>query len=197
MLESFARLPKKQGDAAPGAMTQELAASIANLRRLVALGRPRRGIPGAQAARLVPRLLGPGGDRRANSRNCLPSNKRKRARYRAVLLDEFQDTSPPQLDSFSQFVPGHPVMAVGDPNQAIYGFRGASAAALRRSSSEFGGAGSRGTRFALCVLAQRPGDPRRRQRRGRAAALRRAASIVGEALRRAARAVGRAGARRR
>ncbi len=33
----------------------------------------------------------------------------------------------------------HPVMAVGDPNQAIYGFRGASADALRQFVDRFGG----------------------------------------------------------
>src|SRR5680860_1429846 len=33
----------------------------------------------------------------------------------------------------------HPVMAVGDPNQAIYGFRGASADALRQFVNRFGG----------------------------------------------------------
>ena len=45
----------------------------------------------------------------------------ERARYAAVLLDEFQDTSPPQLDLFARmFGPGHPVMAVGDPRITSY-----------------------------------------------------------------------------
>ena len=62
----------------------------------------------------------------------------ERARYRAVLLDEFQDTSPGQLDLFSTlFGRDHPVMAVGDPHQAIYGFRGASEAALDRFVERF------------------------------------------------------------
>lgn len=61
------------------------------------------------------------------------------AKYRAVLLDEFQDTSPPQLELFaSLFGQSHPVMAVGDPNQAIYGFRGASAEALTQFVEQFG-----------------------------------------------------------
>ena len=64
----------------------------------------------------------------------------ERSRYRVVLLDEFQDTSPAQLRLFARmFGPGHPVMAVGDPNQAIYGFRGASASALSSFVTEFGG----------------------------------------------------------
>ncbi len=54
-----------------------------------------------------------------------------RAQYRVVLLDEFQDTSVAQLGLLADlFGPGHPVMAVGDPHQAIYGWRGASAASL-------------------------------------------------------------------
>lgn len=54
-----------------------------------------------------------------------------RDRYRTVLLDEFQDTSHAQTVLFSQlFGNGHAVMAVGDPNQSIYGFRGASAGQL-------------------------------------------------------------------
>jgi DNA helicase-2/ATP-dependent DNA helicase PcrA len=60
-------------------------------------------------------------------------------RYKAVLLDEYQDTSPGQIDflrgMFAGFVP---VMAVGDPHQAIYGFRGASEGALAGFADDFG-----------------------------------------------------------
>lgn len=51
-------------------------------------------------------------------------------RHRYVLLDEFQDTSVLQLQLLQRLFQGTPVMAVGDPNQAIYGFRGASAGTL-------------------------------------------------------------------
>ncbi|MFC0581364.1 ATP-dependent helicase [Micrococcoides hystricis] len=55
----------------------------------------------------------------------------EREKYAVVLLDEFQDTSHAQLELFSAlFGNGHPVTAVGDPNQSIYGFRGASAGQL-------------------------------------------------------------------
>ncbi|MDU1465091.1 UvrD-helicase domain-containing protein, partial [Dermabacter sp.] len=54
-----------------------------------------------------------------------------RTQHRVVLLDEFQDTSVAQLDLLaSLFGTGHATCAVGDPNQAIYGWRGASAASL-------------------------------------------------------------------
>lgn len=57
----------------------------------------------------------------------------ERQRFKVVLLDEFQDTSHAQLQLFAElFGAGHPVTAVGDPHQSIYGFRGASAGQLFR-----------------------------------------------------------------
>lgn len=53
-----------------------------------------------------------------------------RARHKIVFLDEFQDTSVAQMRFLSALFQDHPVTAVGDPNQAIYGWRGASAASL-------------------------------------------------------------------
>ncbi|TWG89927.1 DNA helicase-2/ATP-dependent DNA helicase PcrA [Nocardioides sp. J9] len=53
--------------------------------------------------------------------------KVERGRFKVVLLDEYQDTSVAQATMLARlFGEGHPVMAVGDPNQAIYGWRGAS-----------------------------------------------------------------------
>jgi DNA helicase-2/ATP-dependent DNA helicase PcrA len=55
----------------------------------------------------------------------------ERSRYGVVLLDEYQDTSHAQLVLLkSLFAGGHPVTAVGDPCQSIYGWRGASAGNL-------------------------------------------------------------------
>jgi DNA helicase-2/ATP-dependent DNA helicase PcrA len=62
-----------------------------------------------------------------------------RARFRVVLLDEYQDTSVVQTWLLSELFAGHPVMAVGDPNQSIYGWRGASAANLEGFARQFGG----------------------------------------------------------
>ena len=62
----------------------------------------------------------------------------ERARFKVVLLDEFQDTSHAQMVLFSCiFGDGHALTAVGDPNQSIYGFRGASAGQLFRFPTEF------------------------------------------------------------
>ncbi|EWT00305.1 DNA helicase [Intrasporangium oryzae NRRL B-24470] len=64
----------------------------------------------------------------------------ERARFRAVLLDEFQDTSEAQLSLLRSLFHGgsEPVAltAVGDPNQSIYGWRGASATTLARFPAE-------------------------------------------------------------
>ncbi|WP_212771319.1 UvrD-helicase domain-containing protein, partial [Pseudokineococcus marinus] len=71
----------------------------------------------------------------------------ERARYGVVLLDEYQDTSHAQLELLrSLFGGGHPVTAVGDPHQSIYGFRGASAGALERFPEHFPRAGGAPTR---------------------------------------------------
>ena len=50
-----------------------------------------------------------------------------RQRYPAALVDEFQDTDPVQYAIFRRVYAGHtlPLVLVGDPKQAIYGFRGA------------------------------------------------------------------------
>ncbi|ALG29445.1 DNA helicase UvrD [Glutamicibacter halophytocola] len=62
----------------------------------------------------------------------------ERASHQVVLLDEFQDTSHAQMVLFSKlYGQGHPVTAVGDPNQSIYGFRGASAGQLFRFPETF------------------------------------------------------------
>ncbi|WP_019634681.1 ATP-dependent helicase [Actinomadura atramentaria] len=62
----------------------------------------------------------------------------ERSRFSVVLLDEYQDTSQAQLVLLrSLFAGGHPVTAVGDPCQSIYGWRGASAGNLLRFPHDF------------------------------------------------------------
>ena len=70
------------------------------------------------------------------ARDVPSAGEAEREKYKVVLLDEFQDTSYAQLALFSSLYGvqgsgvGHAVTAVGDPNQSIYGFRGASAGQL-------------------------------------------------------------------
>ncbi len=62
----------------------------------------------------------------------------ERSRYRVVLLDEYQDTSQSQVRMLSAlFGNAHPVMAVGDPCQAIYTWRGASAGTIGAFAKHF------------------------------------------------------------
>ncbi|WP_086724178.1 ATP-dependent helicase [Streptomyces carpinensis] len=73
--------------------------------------------------------------------------------FRVVLLDEYQDTSVAQrilLAGLFGDGTGHPVTAVGDPCQAIYGWRGASVANLDDFPEHFAHADGRpATRQAL------------------------------------------------
>ncbi len=69
--------------------------------------------------------------------------KQIRAEHKCVLLDEFQDTSVIQMTFLSTLFHDHPVTAVGDPNQAIYGWRGASASSLESFLERFQGAEAR------------------------------------------------------
>ncbi|MFE1551244.1 UvrD-helicase domain-containing protein [Streptomyces sp. NPDC058718] len=76
-----------------------------------------------------------------------------REEFRVVLLDEYQDTSVAQrllLSGLFGHGTGHAVTAVGDPCQAIYGWRGASVANLDDFPEHFPGAdGSPACRYSL------------------------------------------------
>ena len=83
-----------------------------------------------------------------------------RSAYRVVLLDEYQDTSAAQAAMlrglFSGRTPqdglGHPVTAVGDPFQAIYGWRGAAASNITGFAHSFRRAdGAPAAGFALTI----------------------------------------------
>ncbi|MDJ0810780.1 MAG: exodeoxyribonuclease V subunit beta [Desulfobacterales bacterium] len=68
--------------------------------------------------RVARTLEGQGGDRLAHA---------VRRRYQAALVDEFQDTDSIQYAIFRRLfdMQGHLLFMIGDPKQAIYGFRGA------------------------------------------------------------------------
>ncbi len=72
-----------------------------------------------------------------------------RRRHRVVLLDEYQDTSVVQTGLLASLFADHPVMAVGDPHQSIYGWRGASAGNL----GDFAGAFAHADEAARFTLA--------------------------------------------
>ena len=54
-----------------------------------------------------------------------PARERMRQRWKVVLVDEFQDTDPVQWQILDRAFSGHSTLVlIGDPKQAIYGFRG-------------------------------------------------------------------------
>ena len=63
-----------------------------------------------------------------------------REQHRVVLLDEYQDTSVIQTRFLAELFRDTAVMAVGDPHQSIYGWRGASADNLYAFSGAFASA---------------------------------------------------------
>jgi superfamily I DNA/RNA helicase/RecB family exonuclease len=63
---------------------------------------------------------------------------RERQAYDAVLVDEYQDTDPAQENLLHALAgDGRELIAVGDPDQSIYGFRGADTRAVSRFPSLF------------------------------------------------------------
>jgi DNA helicase-2/ATP-dependent DNA helicase PcrA len=76
---------------------------------------------------------------------------RESARYKVVLLDEYQDTSFSQVRFLSNLFgnSGHSVTAVGDPHQSIYGWRGAAAQTLGDFNKRFAERGTSCAEFNL------------------------------------------------
>jgi DNA helicase-2/ATP-dependent DNA helicase PcrA len=61
-------------------------------------------------------------------------------RYKYILVDEFQDTNPNQYELLKQIAGGHrEITVVGDDDQAIYSWRGASIRFLFNFASDFPG----------------------------------------------------------
>jgi exodeoxyribonuclease V beta subunit len=59
-----------------------------------------------------------------------------RAQFDAALIDEFQDTDALQFGIFSTLFAGRPLFLIGDPKQAIYGFRGADVQAYLAAAEQ-------------------------------------------------------------
>ncbi|MGN6250639.1 MAG: ATP-dependent helicase [Marmoricola sp.] len=90
----------------------------------------------------------------------------ERERFRVVLLDEYQDTSVAQARMLAALFSGpdaahgrgHPVTAVGDPNQAIYGWRGASVSNILGFADSFPSAAPDGAVPVLPLTVNRRSD---------------------------------------
>ena len=86
-------------------------------------------------------------------------------RFERIMVDEFQDTNPLQLEILGFLDRGN-VFTVGDELQSIYGFRHADVEVFRRRRRELDAVGAAAT-LATSFRA-RPGDPRDDRRRLRA-----------------------------
>ncbi|WP_312856210.1 ATP-dependent DNA helicase [Nocardioides pelophilus] len=86
------------------------------------------------------------------ARECPEVGEIERGKFKVVLLDEYQDTSVAQATMLSRiFGGGHPVTAVGDPNQAIYGWRGASVSNILEFGRDFPTGDGRRPSYSLTV----------------------------------------------
>ena len=138
VLERVAALPARTGAAAPGTPPAPVA------KVLTRLAARRRILPIVQAYLRRKRELEviDFGDQVALAARVAAEvpevGAGERQRFGVVLLDEYQDTSHAQLTLLRRlFGEGHPVTAVGDPHQSIYGWRGASAGNLYRFPVDF------------------------------------------------------------
>ncbi|MEW5724426.1 MAG: 3'-5' exonuclease, partial [Thermodesulfobacteriota bacterium] len=70
--------------------------------------------------------------------------ERCRRHFKWILIDEYQDINHAQYRLTRLLAPGRipDLMVIGDPDQAIYGFRGADSSYFRRFQEDFPGAGT-------------------------------------------------------
>ena len=79
-----------------------------------------------------------------------------RSQFKVVLLDEYQDTSVVQTQLLSLLFAQTPVMAVGDPHQSIYGWRGASADNIEQFGAAFGAGVEKTPTYSLATSWRNP-----------------------------------------
>jgi superfamily I DNA/RNA helicase/RecB family exonuclease len=102
----------------------------------------------AEIVRIAAGLLG-----RAATRS------RERQAYDAVLVDEYQDTDPAQENLLHALAgDGRELIVVGDPDQSIYGFRGADTRAVSRFTERFRTPDGRPARVIALRTCRRSGE---------------------------------------
>lgn len=71
-------------------------------------------------------------------RDDLKEREKWQKRFSYILIDEFQDINPLQYETIKLLSGNRNLFAVGDDDQAIYGFRGADPFMMKRFEQEFG-----------------------------------------------------------
>ncbi|MFD8531853.1 ATP-dependent helicase [Streptosporangium canum] len=85
--------------------------------------------------------------------------RRERAAYDVVLVDEYQDTDPAQESLLQRLAgEGRDLIAVGDPDQSIYGFRGADVRGIMRFPERFPGADGENAPVIALRVCRRSGS---------------------------------------
>ncbi|MFP6626318.1 MAG: UvrD-helicase domain-containing protein, partial [Deltaproteobacteria bacterium] len=72
----------------------------------------------------------------ADDSRCEALQRAVAAQYSIAFIDEFQDTDLVQYEIFHDLFPAGPLFVIGDPKQAIFGFRGADIFAYLRARRE-------------------------------------------------------------
>ncbi|MGJ6961270.1 ATP-dependent helicase [Streptosporangium sp. G11] len=84
---------------------------------------------------------------------------RERSAYDAVFVDEYQDTDPAQEFLLQQLAgEGRDLVAVGDPDQSIYGFRGADVRGIMNFPDRFRDAGGAKAPVVALRVCRRSGQ---------------------------------------
>lgn len=134
MARAFADMKSFVFDTAGALKVSDKLAKVAALEHLIPLARAyseakrSRGVEYADQVTFARRIINQFGDVRDDYRN----------RYKLVILDEYQDTSYAQTKLFTELFGPKRITAVGDPNQSIYGWRGASPANVASFFKDFG-----------------------------------------------------------
>ena len=163
-------LPRRRTSAYAAALRRDRARRAAAAARRAAR-RLRDGVRRGQARALGPGLRRPRAARpRPAARGARGAPRPTRERFERVMVDEFQDSNPLQVELFDLVGDGD-VFVVGDELQSIYGFRHADVEVFRAPPRR-----ARGRAAAPPTLTHElplaPAGPRRGQRRVRRASAR-------------------------
>ncbi|HSE60972.1 MAG TPA: ATP-dependent helicase [Candidatus Saccharimonadales bacterium] len=120
-----------------GVSVRELGLLISRVKNKVKESADVAKIAAAYTAELERRGLCDFDDLLLKARKLLQEEPAKRPSYRYILVDEFQDTNALQYEILQLIRGNDNVFVIGDPNQSIYAFRGASGTIFEQFERDF------------------------------------------------------------
>lgn len=120
-----------------GVSTRELGLLISRVKNLADNRADVAKIADAYTAELQRRGLLDFDDLLLQARELLRNQPEKRPYYRYILVDEFQDTNMLQYELLQLLRNNDNLFVIGDPNQSIYAFRGASGTIFEQVQQDF------------------------------------------------------------